>query len=151
MSHKDTRILWADSEATRQADVYSKLANEFGVLMLAGTANELLKCLYVHGERLNVIIISTPMSFDEKSDLAGYRRLELEFKGIPPVNTALDLPFLAYIVSVLFPRLPIVIFADAEYPVIESIKEKIKKAPIVVRKSDGIDALINAVEKALSV
>jgi hypothetical protein len=150
MSHKDTRILWADPEATKQVDVYGRLANEFGVLMLAGTANQLLKHLYVHGERLNAIIISASMSFDPNSRLTEYQRLKLRLKGLPPMNVALDLPFLAYIVSVLFPRLPIIIFADIEDIETKSIEEKIHKTPIVVKKSDGIDALVCAVEKALN-
>ena len=150
MSHKDTRILWADPEATKQVDTYSRLANEFGVLMLAGTANQLLKHLYVHGKKLNAIIISTPMSFDQNGGLTEYQKLKLQLKGLPPMNAALDLPFLAYIVNILYPRLPIVIFADIENSEIKSIKEKIHKTPIVVRKSDGIGTLVKAIEEALS-
>lgn len=150
MSHKDTRILWADPEATKQVDVYSKLANEFGVLMLAGSANELLKCLYVHGEGLNVIIVSAPMSFDPNGRLTEYQRLKLQLKGLPSMDIALDLPFLAYIVSVLFPRLPIIVFADIENAEIKNVEEKIKKDLVVVRKSDGIDALVSAVEKVIN-
>jgi hypothetical protein len=80
--------------------------------MLAGNVNHLLKCLYVHGEKLNAVIVSASMSFDPNSRLIEYQRLKLRLKGLPSMDIDLDIPLLIQIVSAFYPQLPVIVFAD---------------------------------------